>query len=425
MVKKIIGTAATRIINAIIMLMVLFVATKNLGAEIYGTVTLIILAVTIIHLIHNFVGGSAVVYFVPRTNIFHVYLPAVLWAFISALAGAYILDLIGKIPEGFTWHVMILALLHSLTTLNQNVMLGKERIQHFNLVSVLQFAVLLGTLAYLIFIGGEKQVLTYVKALYMGYGSAFLLSTILIYKFINFSELNSGGKIVSRVLNYGWKAQLANVLQFFNYRLNFYILESFFNRAILGVFSAGVQLSEGMWIIGKSVGMVQFSRTANSSDKNYVRRLNINLVKLTFTLTLIILVIVLLIPADVFVTLFGEEFARVKTVILSLAPGILVVPCSMLFSAYFSGTGKPHISTIGSGVGLVATLIIGFSIIPVYGLVAAGITASATYVMVGIYLFTRFLKISGSKPKEFLFKKSDWNFLIKEMQKAWNNKQEK
>ncbi len=419
MVRKIAGTAVTRIITTVIMFLVLMVTTNNLGADNYGDVTMIMLAITLIHLVHNFIGGSAVVYFVPRANIFHVYLPAVFWAFLSAAGGAIVLKVIGKIPEGFTFHVMFLALLHSLTTLNQNVMLGKERVKYFNMVSILQFAALLATLSYLVFITHEKQVLTYVKSLYMAYGSAFLLSSVLVYRFIRLVDLQDAGHVVSKVLNYGWKAQLANVLQFFNYRLNFYILEGFFNRAILGIFSAGVQLSEGMWIVGKSVGMVQFSRTVNSEDKDYVRRLNINLVKLTFTLTLIILIVVLLIPVDVFVFLFGDDFSQVKTVIVTLSPGILVVPCSMLFSAYFSGTGKPHISTIGSGAGVVATVIIGFSIIPAYGLIAAGITASATYLMVGLYLFNRFLKISGSRPGEFLFHKSDYVFLRTELKKAW------
>lgn len=418
MVKKIIGTAITRVLNAILMLVVLVVATKNLGAEVYGSVTLIILAITIIGIVSNFIGGGAVVYFVPRSKVFLVWLPAFFWAFFSAIAGAIILSSIGKIPEGFTFHVMLLGLLQSLTIINQHVMLGKEKVGQFNLVSLLQVFVLLAVLAYLVFLAGEERVITYVKALYAGYGSGFVLSMVLVYKHLKLTDLQKAGTIVRKMMSYGWKAQMANLLQFFNYRLNFYILESFFNEAVLGVFSAGVRLSEGMWIIGKSVSMVQFSRTANSSDKDYVRRLNINLVKLTFSLTFIILIVVLLLPVDLFVYVFGSDFSQIKTVILTLAPGILVVPCSMLFSAYFSGTGKPHISMIGSGTGLIATLIIGFTIIPAYGLIAAGISASATYVLVGIYLSNRFMKISGSRPKEFLFRKSDWTFLKSELLKA-------
>lgn len=419
MVKKIVGTAFTRVLNAIIMLVVLSIATKNLGDDAYGTVTLVILAITFIGLINNFVGGSAIVYYVPRTNIFLLYLPATFWALLSAVGGAIVLSTIGKIPEGFTFHVMFLSLLHSLFTLNQHVMLGKERVRHFNLVSLVQFSMMLIALAFFIFVAGEDAPLTYIKALYIGYGSAFILSALLVKRFIKWADLQDAGETVTKMVNYGWKAQLANILQFFNYRLNFYILEGFFNRALLGVFSAGVQLSEGLWIIGKSISLVQFSRTANAQDKDYVRRLNINLVKLTFVLTLLILIGVLLLPVSLFVYFFGSQFAEIKTVILTLAPGILVVPCSMLFSAYFAGTGKPHISTIGSGAGVVATLIIGFSIIPFFGLVAAGITASTTYVLAGIYLANRFIKISGSKPREFLFHKSDWIFLRKELKRAW------
>jgi len=87
----------------------------------------------------------------------------------------------------------------------------------------------------------------------------------------------------------------------------------------------------------------------------------------------------------------------------------------MVLSTYFSGTGRPQISAIGSAIGLVATLAVGFSIIPLYGLVAAGITSSVTYLVIAAYLFNRFLKLSGAKKEEFYFRKSDYYFLKREI----------
>jgi|AntRauTorcE11898_2_1112593.scaffolds.fasta_scaffold00214_4 O-antigen/teichoic acid export membrane protein len=415
MFKKIAGTALTRILNAVIMLMVLFIATNNLGAETYGTVTLVILGVTIIGLVNHFVGGGALVYYVPRQPLFLLLVPSYLWAFVSAAAVAYVLSLLNKIPEGYTFHVMALALFQSLSSINQNVMLGKEQVGHFNLVSLIQFGMLLATLSLFVLYYQEKDALAYIKALYVAYISAFVLSSVLVYRYVSRADLRDAAAAVSKMLNYGWKAQLANILQFFNYRLNHYILEAFFNKAALGVFSAGVQLSEGMWIIGKSVSMVQFSKTVNTTDKTYVKNLAVNLVKMTFVLTLLMLIVVLLLPVELFVLLFGEEFGNIKMVILTLAPGIVIVPCSMVLSAYFSGTGKPHISAIGSGSGLLATLLIGFTIIPLYGLPAAGITASATYLIIAAYLFNRFLRIAGGAVRDFYPKREDLIFLKKEL----------
>ncbi len=415
MIKKIAGTAITRVINAVLMLAVLSVATNNLGDSNYGEVSLIMLAITIIGLVNHFVGGGGLIYYVPRKPLFLLVVPAYFWAFLSAAAGSTLLSIFGKIPEGFTYHVLFLALFQSLASINQNIMLGKERVGQFNAVSLVQFGLLFAALVYLVHFRGESEVLTYVKALYAAYIGAFLLSMVLVYREVKMADLQDAGDAVAKMLNYGWRAQLANVLQFLNYRVNWYILEAFFNKAMLGVFSAGTQLSEGMWIVGKSVSMVQFSKTVNTTDKEYVRMLAVNLVKLTFVLTALILLVVMLIPSGWFVYFLGEDFEEVKMVIFTLAPGIVIVPCSMILSAYFSGTGKPHIGAIGSGIGLVATLGIGLAIIPVYGLWAAGVASSITYSISAVYLFNRFVRISGSKMSDFYPKKEDMRFIRREL----------
>jgi len=220
---------------------------------------------------------------------------------------------------------------------------------------------------------------------------------------------------VKSIMSYGSRTQIANVLQFFNYRLSFYILENYINRAALGVFGAGVQLSEGLWIVGKSVSLVQFSRTSNTEDRDYNNLLAINLVKLSFILTFVMLVVLLLFPTALFVYLFGADFTAVKIVILTLAPGIVIVPCSMIMTSYFSGIGKPQIGTYTSAIGLVITIVVGFSIIPIYGIIGAGITASVTYLLSFVYLFVKFKQSSGALLKDFMVRRDDIAYLLKEI----------
>ncbi|HKK68913.1 MAG TPA: hypothetical protein VJ946_11900, partial [Bacteroidales bacterium] len=88
MIRKIAGTALTRVLNAVIMLVVLFIATNNLGAEAYGFVTLIILGITIIGIVNHFVGGGALVYYIPRKPLMLLLIPSYLWAVFSAVTGA-------------------------------------------------------------------------------------------------------------------------------------------------------------------------------------------------------------------------------------------------------------------------------------------------------------------------------------------------
>jgi len=87
MIKNILSTTFSRIINAVLMILVLLVATKNLGAAIYGSATLILLAITFIHIVNNMVGGSATVYFITRKSPIVIFVFAYLWAFFVAACG--------------------------------------------------------------------------------------------------------------------------------------------------------------------------------------------------------------------------------------------------------------------------------------------------------------------------------------------------
>lgn len=57
MIRKILGTITTRAVTAALTLVIVLVNSYVLGAEKVGTISLILLAVTLIQLLNNFVGG--------------------------------------------------------------------------------------------------------------------------------------------------------------------------------------------------------------------------------------------------------------------------------------------------------------------------------------------------------------------------------
>ena len=65
---------------------------------------------------------------------------------------------------------------------------------------------------------------------------------------------------------------------------------------------------------------------------------------------------------------------------------------------------------------LAATIILGFTLIPKYGIVAAGIIASIAYLLSVIYQIVVFIKISKTKFIEFIPNKADYNYLKSEFE---------
>jgi O-antigen/teichoic acid export membrane protein len=94
--------------------------------------------------------------------------------------------------------------------------------------------------------------------------------------------------------------------------------------------------------------------------------------------------------------------------VIYLTPGIASFALTTIYAHYFSGTGRPKISSYSSIFGLVVTIVIGFWLIPIYGKIGAAITASSSFIVSGIYLTYRMVKEEGVTLKLLLPQKSDF-----------------
>lgn len=417
MIRKIISTTASRLLIAIVNLAIVWISARQLGAEGMGTISLIILGISINQMVSAMVGGSALVYLVPRHPLMQLLTPAWIWAVLVSAGGSSLLGWFSLVPREFVLDLFWISLLQSYFSINLNVLLAKEKLVQFNLMAVLQVLLVLGTLVVLFAGFSLYNVRSYLIALYISFGGAFLISYALISKYTDYSNCWSFS-IFKETFRYGSYLQTASFMQLFNYRLSYFIIEKYFDRATLGVFSIGVQISESVWIISKSIAMVQYSRIANSTDKVYSQKLTSDFIKITALLTIIMLGVLLLLPSQFFVFLFHGGFSNVTKVILSLSPGIFAVAVSLMLSHYFSGNGMPWHNTWSSGIGLAFTLALGFVLIPMYGLTGAGITASVAYTAGMLYQLIVFARISSAGWQGLYFGRTDFKRLFAELKKV-------
>jgi O-antigen/teichoic acid export membrane protein len=414
MLRKIIGTAGSRIIIALITFAIVVINARALGTEGVGEIALIVLGITIILLISN-LGSGGLVYLIPRYDPFKLIVPSYAWAFLSSVIGAFILSFFKLIPDEYTSHVLFLSLFQALGAINLTFLIGKEKIKQYNLISVLQFIMVIATLSVLVYIMQRVEVMSYVYALYVAYILTFIVSFMAIRKFIKVTNFSKFDEVLIQVFKYGSYVQLANLLQLMNYRLGYYIIEKYLGKASLGIFDVGNKVSEGLWLIGKSVALVQYSKISNNKDAGFARDLTIRFLKFVFVITFLMLVVLLLLPDSFFMFVFGDDFTGLSKVVQSLATGILSMSVSMILSHFFSGTGRHYHNTISSGIGLALTLIFGFTLIPEMGIIGAGITASISYFSSMLYQMIVFVRISGTGLSQFMIKKEDIKFVKDEL----------
>jgi O-antigen/teichoic acid export membrane protein len=424
MIRKILGTITTRILVAALSLAIILVNARVLGAEKVGTISLIILAISIIQLLNGIVGGAALVYLVPRQDAIRLLIPAYLWAIITAVAGTGLLNILHLfpwgsglyvIPEGYSIHVMMLSMIFSLASVNFMVLMGQEKIRAYNTISLLQVACLFAGLMIFFVVFHRFEVEAYIRSLYIAYSFAFIAGFIWMIPSIRYRPKDKSTSYLKQVFRLGSVMQLANILQFLNYRVSYYFLDFFLNRAAVGVYSVGVQLSESIWIIAKSIHMVQYTRISNEGDKQYAVRLTLNLVKVSFLATITCLILVLTLIYLLFPLIFKPAFIEVFPVMLALSPGILVFSVSIILSPYFSGSGRPVHNTISSAIGLFFTLVFSLILIPVIGLRGAAWAASMAYLFATVYQLVVFVRDAKVGLSDFILRKKDVNSIRDEV----------
>jgi O-antigen/teichoic acid export membrane protein len=415
MIKRIFGTIGTRAAIAVITLLVVILNARYLGAANVGTVSLIVLSITIVQVVNNFIGGGALVYLVPREDLWKLFVPATLWAFLSTFVSVVILHLLALIPQGYFIHVLLLSLLCSFFSVNFMILLGQERIRAYNFITMIQAVTLVLVLLFFLFVLKQRDTMAYIWGMYGSYLLAFALSFILVLTRLRIASLRGVSKTVREIFRYGSYMQFANIFQLFNYRLSYYFIEIFLGRAAVGVYSVGAQISEGVLLISRSISLVQFARISNETDLSYSTRLTLRLVKITFLVTLAILAVLLVLPSSFFGMIFGRDFTGIKMVIACMATGILTLSISVLLSTFFSGIGKPKHNMISSAIGLVFTVILGLVMIPRLGIPGGALAASLSYTMATIYQMIVFIRMSKIRGKDFLVTAHEVRLILGEL----------
>jgi len=417
MFNKVILTFSTRVLTALLSIVNVLIGTNYLGVEGYGTVSLIILGITIYLMIQNLITGSSIIYYISKFEPSSIVILSYLWVIVSIVIFAGIIfftQIIGEafhwsfeiVPTEYLWENILLATGYGLMAIHLNILLGRERIKAYNFIFFIQH--LLATiLLFIFFVVLEKDdIFYYLVALYISYFIAFISAFLFTIHYVKSLKLPSFKEFKS-MIRYGILGQSANIFQLINYRFSYYLIDVFVGRASLGVFSAATQISEGLWIFGKSISTVLFARISNSGDIEYARNISLRLLKFTASITIIPLFVLIFMPESFYETLLGDDFVNVRTIIRLLSLGTLSLSASMILSQYFSGIGRIEMNTAGSGLGVVATVLLGLVLIPILGVKGAAIVNSISYLISLIFLIYHFNKETPVKFQNWLLSKED------------------
>src|SRR6185369_83105 len=107
MFNKITSTLIAKILTAFLSLATVVLISQYLGAEGKGQASMIVFGTTLILLVSNIVGGAALVYLVPRYNLFQLVFVSSLWSIIISAPAWILFSVFHICPEPFIKHVIL------------------------------------------------------------------------------------------------------------------------------------------------------------------------------------------------------------------------------------------------------------------------------------------------------------------------------
>lgn len=380
--RNIVATFLTRFLIAGSGLIIAILLSRFLGATGRGEQSLLITLITFIIIVNSMVGASAISFLIPRYPFQALIFPSYIWVLLVSALGIVFLPPFHMVPAVYLPHVCLLSFILGVYTVNVSVLISKERIAAANLLAIVQSATIILFLLFSFLIRNEKDINSYIESLYAGYVVSMMLSLFMIRRYFRAQHRSPIALIfeaIKKMFVLGFYNQMAVLTQMLSFRISYYILNQHYGPGSVGLYANAITVAESVWLIGRSMAMVQYSKIVNSPDQQFSIQLTYRILRDCFIVSSVLLFMMAFIPDALYGCIFGKEFTALQSLIRILAPGVLFFAVVLIISNYFSGTGRHYINAIASSAGLAVTLLLGFVFIPLYGLHAAAATASISY----------------------------------------------
>ncbi len=227
---------------------------------------------------------------------------------------------------------------------------------------------------------------------------------------------------IRQTLSYGAKSYLANVMMVINYRLDLFIIAGFLPLSEVGLYATAVTLAEMVGYLGNAVNTALIPKLASEKD-SLTFSMTPKVTRLTIMLTFLAALGMAIIAYPLILLFFGARFSGAFYPLLVLLPGIVALGGSVVLSGDLMARGKPIYSSISSGITVVLTLILDFTLIPLWGIMGASMASSLVYISLFTLNYVFYRRESGEKFKTVLiFTREDireMTLFIKQVSTKW------
>lgn len=396
-------TVFSKAVHFVLLFAISIITARYLGPHGKGTLSLVLLAPTLLVTFGDLGIAGANVYMVGRRK----YLPSEVLGnsllLTLAISCALLLVFWATSPlhylvfKGVDKHLLVLAVVSIPFSLFGpyafTILLGLTRIARYSLAKLLEHIFFLALIILFLLIlhkSVSAAVLAYVlSTIGAVIGILWLLRPVCKLK-ISYKK-----NLLKETLAYGIKGHLGEIGGFLNRRLDVFLVNYFCGVEQVGLYAVGVSLGELLWYLPSALSSLLFSRTATTDTKAANDFTPIFLRNMIFLL--IVGAVLMFVLAKTFVRIaYGDAFMPSVIPLWILLPGIVMYGISRMAAADLFGRGKPIISTIASIASLVVNVGLNLLFIPKWGIAGAALASTISYSVAGLIILFVFIRLSGN-----------------------------
>lgn len=196
-------------------------------------------------------------------------------------------------------------------------------------------------------------------------------------------------------------AYFSNIAQFLNYRIDFWFVDFFHTTRELGLYSLASNLVQMIWILPQSIAQVFMPHVA-SSTSDIVPKIR-STARISVFVCLCFAVFAYFFIEFIIVKMYGEQFRGSAPVVHLLLLGIVPFSLTIIYASYFTGIKRNDVNFRTSVIGLAATILFDFLLIPKHGKMGAAAASGLSYCISTAYILYMFGKMTDSSLADMIF----------------------
>lgn len=407
--RNVAGTLSRQIASGLLNLCTVVLIARMLGPAGSGAYAVALLLPTLLATFLNLGVSPANVYYLAsrrvdfRTSFLVTLFLSAACAFLGCSIGALLIFFLGEaLFPGVGHDVLFLALaafpFMLLLQAAGGILQGLQDFREFNLTLLVPPTVTIAAVSVLA-IAGFLDLFSVTACYLLGQVLGALTIGQLLLRRPEWKEarlISDRWQYLSQLLGYGLKAYASNVVTFFNYRADLFLVNFFLGPSAAGIYVIAMQFGEKLWLLSQAVSTVFLPKVSELAGQEEERRRFTPLIaRWTFLLTLLAAAALAFVFDPVVRLLAGEAFSDATWVLLLLLPGIVAWAPARVLANDIAGRGRPEINLRVAVLIIIMNSLGNCVLIPLWGLKGAAIATSIAYIANLTFYTAIYIKIKG------------------------------